>query len=148
MKTFLNFGALPGAILAVLAIAIALGPGTAPQPAAKTRVKRAHRLAPSQAGKVEEAPQPWVSGEYSIPTAPAGIPAVARAMDSTAARHQLARLRMAAASGDLAAQESARLGLGRYGAAALPFLSDAISAEPDPVVRLVLEETRHALTLR
>lgn len=67
------------------------------------------------------------------------------AMDATVARDTVARLKMAAACADLPARESATKALARYGRTARSLLDQEIAVEPDPVVRVVLQEARSSL---
>lgn len=85
------------------------------------------------------------STERTAIVAPSTETEVSRAMDETAARQQIARLRMAAASGDPVGREAASLALRRHARHAAPILDDELSREHDAVVRYALIEARQGL---
>ena len=85
------------------------------------------------------------SVEWTAPAQSGDDRELGRVMDDAGARHHLARLKMAAASGDEAGRASAIRSLTRYGSGVKPLLNEALFNEADPTVRHYLAEARNAL---
>lgn len=105
-----------------------------PQEGREVRKRERPVLKPRPAAKRSPRPAP-VSGRITAAVEPSSEAEVAKAMDLTAARHHLGRLRMAVASANSVARESAEKALLRYGSGACDFLSKEASRERDPAVR-------------
>lgn len=124
--------------LAVTVLMVATWRPDPPEPVARTRAKARPRPETADA-----APQPSVERTTPVPVSTANE--VAQSMDLTTVRHHVARLRMAAATGDASGRESALRSLARYGRSIQSLLGDEIAREPDPVVRTWLGEARNSL---
>ena len=107
-------------------------------------VKKARRPRPALRTAAPKPAPPQVVRK-TAPVAASPRSEIARAMDLTTARHQIQRLKMAAATGNRSGRESAIRSLNRYGEPARGLLANEISNEGNPVVRRALEDARASL---